>query len=137
MTMMATENAARLSRAYELFLAGEPNTLVDLLAPEAIYHLPGLHLGGGTLNGRDAIMARAMSAALSCDAPPETRLMSVSGIENFVTSVERAIFRRGGRVLEQRVCVVWRFRDNKCVEIWSHFEDQAECDSFWNGWEPN
>jgi ketosteroid isomerase-like protein len=134
---MIAENTSRLSRAYELFLSGDPDSFAELLAPEAVYHLPGLHLGGGTLNGRGAILARAMSAALSFDAPPKVRLMSVSGTENFVASVERATFRRGGRVLEQRICVVWRFRDDHCVEIWSHFEDQAACDSFWNGWKPN
>ena len=127
------ENTSRLARAYELFLAGDPGALAELLAPECVYHLPGLHLGGGKLEGRDAILKRAVSAALSCGVPPEASLMSVSGAENFVASVERATFRRGGRVLEQRICVVWRFRDNQCVEIWSHFEDQAACDSFWNG----
>lgn len=134
---MAPENTSRLSRAYELFLSGDPTAFVELLAPDAVYHLPGLHLGGGTLNGRDAILRRAASSALSCDVAPEARLMSVSGSENFVASVERVAFRRAGRVLEQRVCVVWRFRDNQCIEIWSHFEDQAACDSFWSGWEPN
>jgi ketosteroid isomerase-like protein len=134
---MTAENTNRLSRAYELFLSGDPSALAELLAPEAVYHLPGLHLGGGTLKGRAAILDRAVSAALSCDASPKVRLMSVSGTENFVASVERATFRRGGRVLEQRICVVWRFRDDQCVEIWSHFEDQVACDSFWNGWKPN
>jgi uncharacterized protein len=131
------DNTSRLSRAYELFLAGYPSALAELLAPECVYHLPGLHLGGGTLKGRKAILERAVSAALSCDASPDVRLLSVSGTENFVASVERATFRRGGRVLEQRICAVWRFRDNQCVEIWSHFEDQAACDSFWNGWKPD
>jgi ketosteroid isomerase-like protein len=131
------ENTSRLSRAYQLFLAGDPSALAELLAPECVYHLSGLHLGGGTLKGRDAILKRVVSATASCDAPPEANLMSISGAENFVASVERATFRRGGQVLKQRICVVWRFRDNQCVEIWSHFEDQAACDSFWQGWKPN
>lgn len=134
---MDAENTSRLSRAYELFLSGDPSAFSELLAAEAVYHLPGLHLGGGTLEGRGAILKRAMSAALSYDASPEVRLISVSGAENFVASVERATLRRGGRVLDQRICVVWRFRDRQCVEIWSHFEDQAACDFFWNGWKPN
>jgi len=133
---MLAENIIRLSRAYEVFLSGDPSAFAELLAPEAVYYLPGLHLGGGTLQGRGAILERAVSAALSCDAPPEVRLMNVSGTEDFVASVERVAFRRAGRVLEQRVCVVWRFRGNQCVEIWSHFEDQAACDSFWNDWNP-
>jgi len=131
------QNTSRLSCAYERFLSGDPSDFAELLAPEAVYHLPGLHLGGGTLKGRKAILECAVSAALSFDASPEVRLLSVSGTENFVASVERATFRRGGRILEQRICVVWRFRDNQCVEIWSHFEDQAACDSFWNGWKPD
>ncbi|MGO9604863.1 MAG: nuclear transport factor 2 family protein [Candidatus Binataceae bacterium] len=133
---MSAENTSRFSLAYELFLSGDPNAFVELLAPEVVYHLPGLHLGGGTLDGRKAILARAASAAVTFDAPPEVRLISVSGTGNFIASVERATFRRGGRVLEQCICVVWRFRDSQCVEIWSHFEDQAACDSFWSGWKP-
>ena len=50
------------------FLEGRPGDLIELLADDVSYHLPGLHLGGG-----------------------------------------------------------------RCIEVWSHFEDQAGCDEFWRG----
>jgi len=124
----------RLEHAYAGFLQGTPAALVALLADTVVYHLPGAHLGGGRLAGRDAMLHRLAKAAVAFDAPPQIELLSVFGDDAFVVSIERFRAARAGRQLAQRVCVVWRFEGQRCVEIWSHFEDQAACDAFWAGW---
>jgi ketosteroid isomerase-like protein/catechol 2,3-dioxygenase-like lactoylglutathione lyase family enzyme len=125
--------SARVRRAYEAFAAGDPGPMRDLLAPDVVYHLPGRHLGGGTLRGRDEVLARTLGAAGECEAPPRIELIEVAGAGAFVTSVERFAARRRGRALDQQVSVVWRFAGERCVELWSHFADQAACDAFWDG----
>jgi ketosteroid isomerase-like protein len=50
---------------------------------------------------------------------------------DLAVSLERLTARRRGRTLDQTVCVVWRLAGGRCVEMWSHFADQAACDRFW------
>ena len=59
--------------------------------------------------------------------------MSAAVVDGFAMTLERFIAHRAGRVLEQTVCVVWRFVGDRCVELWAHFADQAACDAFWDG----
>jgi len=126
-----SEPATRLRDAYGAFAAGDGRLLAELLAEDVTYHLPGRHLGGGILRGRAEVLARTAEAALSCDAPPTIRLHGVVGSGEIVLSIERFVARRGGRTVDQDVCVVWRMAGDRCVEIWSTFSDQASCDRFW------
>src|ERR1700687_215793 len=70
-------------------------------------------------------------AARACDEPPQIQLLDIVGTGNFVVSIERFTARRGAKVLAQEVCVVWRMENDRCVEMWAHFSDQAACDAFW------
>jgi ketosteroid isomerase-like protein len=123
--------ASRLRRVYESFASGDPRTMTEFLADDVIYHLPGRHLGGGRLCGRDEVLARVATAARECDHPPRIQLLSVFAAGEFVVSAERFAAHRRGRMLDQEVCVIWRTARGQCVEIWSHFSDQDACDRFW------
>jgi ketosteroid isomerase-like protein len=123
--------AARLRRVYERFAAGDAGPMAEFLADDVVYQLPGRHLGGGTIRGRDALFERTARAADGCDAPPRIALIDVVASETLAVSLERITARRRGRTLEQEACVVWRLVDGRCVEMWSHFADQEECDRFW------
>jgi hypothetical protein len=125
------DHAARLRFAYARFIAGDAEPLAAFLADDVVYHLPGKHLGGGKLQGRDEVFSRSVSAAAECEAPPRVELLDVVSCDDLVVSFERLTARRRGRRLEQQVCVVWRVAGGQCVEMWSHFTDQAECDRFW------
>jgi HAD superfamily hydrolase (TIGR01509 family) len=125
------EDCHRLRAAYDQCFAGDPRALVDFLAEDAVYHLPGRHLGGGTLRGRREILERVAHAAGRCDDPPSMRLTRVVGSPETLLSLERLTARRRGRVLDQEVCVVWRMAGDRCAEVWSRFSDQRACDEFW------
>jgi beta-phosphoglucomutase-like phosphatase (HAD superfamily)/ketosteroid isomerase-like protein len=129
----ARERAAHLGDAYGRFLAGEPEALARVLARDVVYHLPGRHLGGGSLRGRDAVFARTADAVAACETPPGIALVHAVGAGDLVLTVERFAARRGGRTLEDDVCVVWRFDGGRCLELWSKFAAQAACDRFWQG----
>lgn len=128
---VAANAAAQLRLAYEAFAAGDVRSLFELLAEEVVYHLPGQHLGGGTIRGRAEVFARMSAAARTLDEPATIRVEGVVGFGEWVLSTERLMARRGGRALDQEVCVVWRIVDGRCVEVWSRFCDQASCDRFW------
>jgi ketosteroid isomerase-like protein len=128
--------AEHLRNAYRRFAAGDAAAMSRLLAEGAVYHLPGRHLGGGTLVGRDAILRRTVEAARWCDVPPAIELLDVTGAGSLVTSIERLRLRRQEAGLHQHVAVIWRFEAERCIELWAHFEDQPACDAFWHGFVP-
>jgi ketosteroid isomerase-like protein len=129
--------AERLRRAYARFLDGEPSALVDLLADDVVYRLPGRHLGGGTLRGKAALLERLAAAARWCPTPPAGVLLDVAGAGALVVSVEHLTAERPGGRLSQHAAVVWRFAaDGRCVEIATWFEDQAAVDRFWEPFVP-
>ena len=119
--------------AYRSFLDGSPSELLELLDDHVVYHLPGLHLGGGTLRGRDAVLERMTAAAQACVFPPRVELLSVVSEGALVVTLERFRAESPTASMDQHVCVVWRFADRRCAEIWAHFENQPACDSFWQG----
>ena len=129
----AADLSNRLTQIYENFASGDPRQMVEFLAEDVVYHLPGKHLGGGRLRGRAEVLERTTKAALACDSAPTITLLSVTCAAVFAVSLERFRARRRGRVLDQTVCVVWRIAEGHCIEIWSHFFDQSACDHFWEG----
>lgn len=125
---------ALLTAAYERFLAGDPSLLLPILDARVIYHLPGKHLGGGHLEGAEAILRRGAAALRACDAALSATLLGSCGDEWVVLTVEHVVGQRRRRTLDQDATVVWRFAGLQCVEMWTHFDDQRACDAFWEGW---
>lgn len=125
--------AGRLRDALESFTAGDIGPMTRLLSDDVAYNLPGRHLGGGVLRGREPLFERLASAARWLDAPPKIELIECRSVGAFAVSFERFTARRGTDALDQAVCVVWRFAGDRCVEIWAHFADQPACDRFWRG----
>ena len=125
--------SARLAHVYGRFTAGDAQPMIDFLDEDVVYHLPGQHLGGGTLRGRRALFERLGKAAAACDGAPRIELLQLIAEGPLATSLERFSARRHAETLDQTVCVVWRMRGSRCVEMWSHFSDQSACDRFWDG----
>jgi len=69
--------------------------------------------------------------------PPEIELLETGGAADFVVTLERLQASHAPHRLDQAVCVVWRFSQTRCVEIWAHFADRAACDRFWDGFSPD
>lgn len=91
----------------------------------------GRHLGGGDLQGREAILARGREYATLYDEPARSDIRDVIADDEFAVSFERFRATRRGKLLDQVVCGIWRLRDGHVVEVWARFEDQAACDAFW------
>ena len=82
-------SAQHFRAAYERFLSGDPSSFLPLLDEGVTYHLPGKHLGGGTLRGRAEVLDRIRRAALACAAPPRVELIQLLAAGPFVVSFER------------------------------------------------
>src|SRR6476659_5981773 len=117
-------NAVLVRDAYTQWFGCIASPLMQLLSEDVVYHLPGRHLGGGDLEGREAILARLLQYAASFDEPSRSDVLHVVANDDFAVSFERFRARRRGRTLDQAICVIWRLRDDRATELWAHFEDQ-------------
>lgn len=119
--------------AYARFTAGDPTEMMQFLADDVLYHLPGKHLGGGIVRGKSALLTRIAKTASWFNRPPKVTLLKTFAAEEFIATVEHLLAQHRSIELDQTVLVVWRMHEDKCVEIWSHFSDQDFCDQFWSG----
>ena len=56
---------------------------------------------------------------------------SLSGNGDFVSLLHHVTATRGDKQLNQTLAELWRFKDNRCVEVWAYFSDQQAWDAFW------
>jgi len=48
-----------------------------------------------------------------------------------VSLLHRVTAMRGKKRLDQTLAELWRFENNRCVEVWAQFSDQKAWDAFW------
>ena len=121
---------ARLRRIYERLAAGDLAPLTQFLAEDVVYHLPGRHLGGGTLHGRAEVLERLIAGARDCDAPPLVTVVTVLASGDQAVSLERFVARRRRHSLDQDVWVFWRFAGGRCIEGTGYLADSVEKPAF-------
>jgi hypothetical protein len=57
--------------------------------------------------------------------------LSLSGNGDFVALLHRVTATRGTKRLDQTLAELWRFENDRCVEVWAQFSDQEAWDDFW------
>lgn len=124
-------NAVRVRDVYTRWFEGVVSPMIALLAEDVVYHLPGLHQGGGNIHGVEGLLAHGRKYGATYDGPPRSEILDVVADDHWVITTERHRARRNGFTIDQAVCGVWRIEGGRAVELWSHFEDQAACDALW------
>ena len=56
---------------------------------------------------------------------------ALSGNGDFVSLLHHVTATRRGKRLDQTLAELWRFENNKCVEVWAQFSDADAWDAFW------
>ncbi len=124
-------NAIRIRDVYAKWLTGVVSPMVSFLSDDVVYHLPGRHLGGGETRGIDELMGRGRAYGRTMERTWPSEILDVIANDVFAITFERYRAQRNGIMLDQVVCGVWCLAGGRCVEVWSHFEDQAMVDRFW------
>jgi ketosteroid isomerase-like protein len=132
---IATEHpyVTRVRRAKEEFdrNRNNPAPLYDLHAEDVVLHAPGSSPLGGGVRGRTNVFSRLQQMAELSGGTFEAVSTSLSGNGNFVALLHHVIATRGDKRLDQTLAELWRFENNRCVEVWAQFSDQRAWDAFW------
>ncbi|EOD70011.1 nuclear transport factor 2 family protein [Amycolatopsis vancoresmycina] len=129
--MAEHQNATLIRRGYEAFSTGDIATLTELLAPDAVQHMPGHNVFSGDHKGRDAILTMYGQLAERSGGTLKVELEEVYANDEEVVTVYHSTGSRNGKQLDTRHALVFRMRDGKAMELTDVSGDEAADDNFW------
>ncbi|WIX80881.1 nuclear transport factor 2 family protein [Amycolatopsis carbonis] len=124
-------NATIIRRGYAAFSAGDVEALTELLAADAVQHMPGHNVFSGDHHGRDAILSMYGQLAARSDGTLRVTLEEVYANDDEVVTVYHSTGTHGDKHLDTRHALVFRMRDGKAVDLLDVSQDEASDDAFW------
>lgn len=109
-------NVAIFRQAMEAFNAGDSAGFVDSLAADVVWH----QIDGGTLNGRDAVMA-SMSGFADIDFTGEVH--DVVANDDHLIGLINAHVKVGDQEISYRTAEIMHMSDGKITERWAFSDD--------------
>jgi ketosteroid isomerase-like protein len=131
--MTAAENAAIMRRAYNAFNSGDMNTLTELFAESAVWHLPGRSRFADDYQGREATLAYFAELGQESGGTFQAELEHLlADDEDRVVGIQRSTAQRNDKRLEVGDCIVFELKDGRITDGREHFHDLYAWDEFWS-----
>ncbi|MFI5607577.1 nuclear transport factor 2 family protein [Amycolatopsis sp. NPDC051903] len=124
-------NATLVRRGYEAFSSGDVATLTELLADDAVQHMPGHNVFSGDHKGRAAILALYGELGSRSNGTLRVSLEELYANDDQVITVYRSTGKRGDKHLDTRHALVFRIRDGKATDLLDVASDESTDDAFW------
>jgi len=124
-------NATLIRKGYEAFSAGDVATLTELIAPDAVQHMPGHNRFSGDHRGVQNILAMYGQLAELTGNTFRVDLEEVYANDDTVVTVYHATGDRGDKHLDNRHALVFTMRDGHAVELNDIATDSEADDKFW------
>jgi ketosteroid isomerase-like protein len=122
-----------VKRGYAAFASADIPTLSELLAPDAVQHMPGSNQISGDYKSRDEILAFYGRLAELTDGTygvePESFFTDGNGT---VTVVHRLRGQRNGKQLAGRDALIFRVEGGQLVELTDLSDDLDAGNAFWS-----
>ena len=118
-------NAALVRRGFDRFVGGDPAGLLELFAPEAVWHVPGANAMSGDYRGLDEIIAFLRRTAELTGGTYRVELLWVVADDDHAVAVYRAQGARDGeRSLDIEQALLIRVEDGRWVDVRAQPLDQ-------------
>jgi len=130
--MGAQDNAALVRRGYEAFTAGDMNTLRDLFAEDAVWHVGGTGRLSGDKKGRDAILAYFGQLYERSNGSMRVTVEDVAQGDRYTVRVQLSHAERDGKTMDQRQVIVFSIVDGKVTEGTEMQEETTLVTDFWS-----
>lgn len=117
--MLDPGHADLIRKGYEAFSAGDLDSLAQLIADDAVWHVPGGGLASGEHEGKDAVLAMFRQIIEETDGTFRAEVIDVSAHGGHAVALTqmRASFK--GRELDAVGAAVFHVRDGRITEMWS------------------
>ena len=124
-------NARRAREGFDRFVAGDPEGLLELFAPHAVWHVPGGSAMAGDYRGLDEILAFLRRTRELTHGTYQVELLWVVADDDHVVPLYRARGRRDDRTLDIEQALFVLVEEGLWVDVRAQPLDQAAFDAFW------
>jgi ketosteroid isomerase-like protein len=124
-------NAELTRRIFAAFDGGDPRTLVDGIAEDAVWRVAGSAPVSRTYRGRDEIFELFRLTRRLTSGTYRSRLLWTLADDEHAVAVYRATGEREGRTLDIEQTLLVTLRDGRWAEIVALPTDAAAFESFW------
>jgi len=125
-------NVTLVRRGFEAFNAGDIATLTEMIATDAIQHMPGDNQLSGEHKGRDSILAMYGQMAELTNGTLRVDLEHVYANDHRAVAVYRAHGTRHGRMVEEKHALVFEIMDGKSIDMDDIALEGRVDDAFWS-----
>ncbi len=126
-------NAELVRRFHDAQQRGDAGTLMEMLAGNVVWHVPGRNLLSRDYIGKGEVAAFWARARELSGGTVRTELIDALGGDAFGVALVRVFAERGGRRLGgQFQAFTYRIENGKIAEFWFMVEDRYAVDAFWS-----
>jgi ketosteroid isomerase-like protein len=123
-------NATRMRQGFEAFVAGDMATVADLIAEDAVYHIPGRRALAGTYSAREAFFGFVAEVIQRSEGTFTQEVHDVLATDDHVVVLTRVTARRGDRSYVDNNAWVFHMEGGRIVEAWLLAFDQHGAEDF-------
>lgn len=125
-------NVERVRQGYEAFTSGDTETLAELIAEDAVWHVGGRNLFTDTYHGREAIFTYFRNLRDFTHDTFAAELHDVLANDEHAVALVRMTGTRGRNELDANATTTFHLRDGRVVEAWTFHENQYAADEFFS-----
>jgi hypothetical protein len=126
-------NEETIRRFQEAQSKGDAAVLMELLADNIVWHVPGKNLLSRDYNGKAEVAGFWARARELSGGTVRTELLDVLASDDHAIALVRVHAEREGRSLGgQFQAFTYRIEDGKIAEFWFMVEDRYAVDAFWS-----
>ena len=131
--MVTNPNAELVRRFHDAQQRGDAATVMELLADDVVWHVPGKNLLSRDYSGKAEVAGFFGRARELSGGTVRTDLIDVLGSEGFGIALVRVFAEREGRSLDgQFQAFTYRVKNGRIAEFWFLVEDRYAVDAFWS-----
>jgi uncharacterized protein len=124
-------NAALVRRGFEAFNSADIATLSEIIAPDAVQHMPGNNRLSGDHKGLENILGMYGSLAEATGGTFRATVESIYANDRGAVATYRTTATRGSQSLDQRDALIFEIIDGRAIDITEMTLDGEVDDAFW------
>jgi uncharacterized protein len=124
-------NAALVRRGFVAFNSADIATLTEIIAPDAVQHMPGNNRFSGDHKGLENILGMYGTLAEQTGGTFSATVEAIFANDHGAVAIYRTTATRGSRTLDQRDALVFEIMDGRAVDITEMPLDGEVNDEFW------
>ncbi len=129
---MAHPNEETVREGFAAFSAGDMDTLRRIIAPDAIWHVPGRSPISGSYKGIEEVLGFFGRTVALSEGTFAVDVHDIVGNDEHVFAAYAVSGKRAGKSLRDNAVLVFHVRDGRMTEAWATTGDQYGTDEFWS-----